>query len=526
MARGSRGTPPGPSAPGPAHPAEERGAMTHRQVLVVIVGLMLVVLLAALDQTIVATALPRIVSELGGLRQYSWVVTAYLLASTATTPLYGKVSDLYGRKRIFQAAIVIFLFGSVLCGVSQGIWQLAGFRAVQGVGGGGLMALSMAVIGDVVPARQRGRYQGYFGAVFAMSSVVGPLIGGFLTDQVTWRWIFYVNIPLGVLAFAVLAAALHVPPVRYGHRIDYVGAALVVSGVIAIMLVAEWGGRTYPWTSTEVIGTVCGGLALLGVFLWWERRAVEPILPLRLFRDRVFTVATTLGLLSGVALFGVVIFLPQYLQVVKGASATKSGLLVLPLTMGIVVTSVASGRLITRTGRYRIYPILGTLVLTLGFSLLSRVGVGTSLRELSAWMLITGLGIGLFLQVVVLAVQNAVDVADLGTATSAIAFFRTLGGSVGTALFGAVLSGELHGNLVRLLPPSQSRGVDVTQVAGNVGAIRALPEPVRGLVLEAFARSFHVVYLVAIPFGVAAFVLALLLPERPLRDHPLPGARH
>jgi EmrB/QacA subfamily drug resistance transporter len=494
----------------------EPSPLDRRQLHVVIGGLMLGMLLAALDQTIVATALPTIVGDLGGLNHLSWVVTAYLLTSTAVTPLWGKLSDLYGRRGTFQAAIVIFLAGSMLSGLSQSMVELIAFRAVQGLGGGGLMALAMAIVGDLVPPRERGRYQGWFGAVFALASVGGPLLGGFFTDQLSWRWIFYVNLPFGVAALIVTSVVLRLPFRRLEHRIDYTGSLLLVAAVTCVVLATTWGGTTYPWGSVQIIGLAAAGAALLGLFLAWEARVSEPILPLRLFRNPIFTVAVAITLLIGLALFGAVVYLPEYLQVVQGASAIRSGLELMPLTLGIVIASAGSGQVISRIGRYKAFPILGAALLTVGFWLLTHIQVGTSTAVLSVWMVVVGLGIGCIMQVAVLAVQNAVDYRDLGTATSATVFFRILGGTFGTALFGAVLLNRLQHNLAALLPASHAH-LDLGALQGAPQRLRALPGPVVHPLLEAFARSYQVVYHWAILFAIATLLLALLLREAPLR---------
>jgi EmrB/QacA subfamily drug resistance transporter len=495
------------------------GQLSQRELRVVFGGLMLGMLLAALDQTIVATALPTIVGDLGGLNHLSWVVTAYLLTSTAVTPLWGKLSDLYGRRGTFQAAIAIFLAGSMLSGLAQNMGELIGFRALQGLGGGGLIALAMAIVGDLVSPRERGRYQGYFGAVFALASVSGPLLGGWFTDQLSWRWIFYVNLPLGIAALAVTTVVLRIPFHRRRRRIDYLGSALLVSAVTCVVAATTWGGTTFPWGSVQIIGLAVAAAALLALFVAWEARASEPILPLHLFRNPIFTVASAISLLLGVALFGAVVYLPEYLQVVQGASAISSGLQLIPLSMGIVVASAGSGQVVSRTGRYKVFPVVGGALLTVGFWLLTHIQVTTSTAVLSAWMLVVGLGIGCIMQVAVLAVQNAVAHHDLGTATSATVFFRTLGGSLGTALFGAVLLNRLQHNLAVLLPPG-TKGqthVDLGSLQGAPQQLRALPGPVMHALLEAFARSYQVVYRWAIPFAVATLLLALLLRETPLR---------
>lgn len=491
--------------------------MTHRQILVVMSGLMLGMFLAALDQTIVATALPTIVGELGGLENLSWVVTAYLLASTVTAPLYGKISDLYGRKIVFQVAIGLFLIGSALSGIAQNMPQLIGFRGIQGLGAGGLFVMALTIVGDVVSPRERGRYQGYFGAVFAVSSIAGPLLGGWLVDNVDWRWVFYINLPIGLIALFVTASVLNLPFHRQEHRIDYPGAALLVGGVSALLLVTVWGGRQYEWGSPLIVGLTIAGLSLVGVFLWWERRIEEPILPLRLFRNRTFSLTSAAGFIVGLAMFGGIIFLPLFLQIVVGASATNSGLLLLPMMMGIIVASVGGGRLITRTGRYKIFPVVGSVLAALALFLLSTMGVGTTLLSASIYMLILGTGLGLMFQVLVLAVQNSVAMRDLGVATSANTFFRSLGGSFGTALFGAIFTGQLAANLARLVPGSELGGSG--DLTSSPQVILQLPPGIKANVIQAFADSTSTVFLAAVPFALLAFLLVLMMPELPLREH-------
>src|SRR5271167_2664751 len=438
------------AAANPSIASEAKGGQVSLRL--VFGGLLLVMFLAALDQTIVATALPTIVGDLGGLDHISWVVTAYLLAQTVVTPLYGKLGDMYGRKVVLQGALVIFLAGSALCGLSQNLDELIAFRALQGLGGGGLMVSAQAAIGDVVPPRERGRYTGLFGAVFGLASVAGPLLGGFLTSDFSWRWIFYVNLPLGIVAFFVLAATLPAVTERVHHVVDYLGTLLLGGGLTAIVLAASLGGNSYAWGSPEIVGLGVAGVLLLVAFALVERRAAEPVLPPKLLVNRVFVVTGAVGFVVGFALFGAVTYLPLFLQVVKGASPTGSGLQLLPLMGGLLITSIVSGQIITRTGRYKPFPIAGTAVMTLGLYLLSTMDPSSSRVSISLFMFVLGLGLGMVMQVLILAVQNAVDYADLGVATSGATLFRSIGGSLGTAVLGAVFASRLTSELRRALP--------------------------------------------------------------------------
>jgi EmrB/QacA subfamily drug resistance transporter len=483
----------------------------------VFAGLLLVMFLAALDQTIVATALPTIVGDLGGLNHISWVVTAYLLAQTVVTPLYGKLGDLYGRKIVLQSALVVFLIGSALCGLSKSLDELIAFRALQGLGGGGLMVSAQATIGDVVPPRERGRYTGLFGAVFGLASVAGPLLGGFLTSDLSWRWIFYVNLPLGVVALFVLAATLPAASERVHHAIDYLGIVLLGAGLSAIVLGASLGGTSYAWGSATIVGLGIGGVLALAAFIVCERHAREPVLPPHLLSNRVFAVTSAVGFVVGFALFGAVTYLPLFLQVVKGASPTGSGLQLVPLMGGLLVTSIASGQVITRTGHYKAFPIAGTAVMTLGLYLLSTMSSSSGVGTIFVYMFVLGLGLGMVMQVLVLAVQNAVDYADLGVATSGATLFRSIGGSLGTATLGAIFANRLSDELKSLLPAgiaakaSSGGEVDPKQIA-------RLPKPLHADYLHAFTNSLSSVFVTAAGFAVAGFVLTWFIRELKLRE--------
>ncbi len=489
---------------------------THSEIMVIMVALMLVMLLAALDQTIVSTALPRIASELNGLNKLSWVVTAYLITSAVVTPLYGKISDQLGRKKIFQAAIIIFLIGSALCGLAQNMDQLIFFRALQGIGAGGVMPLVLSVVGDIIPPRQRGRYQGYFGGVWALASIAGPLLGGLFTDHLSWRWIFYINIPLGIVALSAVAARLHLPVHKILHRIDFLGAFLLGASVVCLLLVTVLGGVTYPWRSTPIFQLAGAGVLLAALFAFWETRAAEPIMPPRLLRSDIFRVASLLSLLSGGVMFGVMVFIPEYQQIVRGHSATESGLLMLPLVGGMLVSMITSGRLISKLGRYRAFPIAGTAVTALGIWLFSRITLTTSEPVLAAWMVVLGLGIGMYMQVMTLAVQNSVAREDMGTATSVVTFARSMGASFGTAIFGAILTARLTHHLASLLP-ARGAHMNLSGLQQNTAGLRNLPPAIVHDVLQAFALAFRDVFLWAVPFAVLTFCVSLLLRETPLR---------
>jgi EmrB/QacA subfamily drug resistance transporter len=498
---------------GTASPTSEPTPLTRRQILIVFSGLLLAMLLAALDSTIVATALPTIVGEFGSLERLAWVVTAYLLAQTIVTPLYGKLGDLFGRKVVLQSGIVIFLLGSVLCGVSQSMGQLILFRFIQGLGGGGLMVTTQAVVGDIVPARDRGRYQGIFGAVFGISSIAGPLLGGYFTTELSWRWIFYINLPLGLLAMTVIAATLPRRTERVSHAIDFMGTALLALALSSIVLFSDLGGVTFPWTSPPMIALAIGSVIMLIAFVAVERRAAEPVLPLSLFANRTFTLTAMIGLIVGFALFGSVTYIPLFLQVVNGATPTGSGLQLLPMMGGMLITSIASGQLISRWGRYRIFPIAGTAVTAFGLFLLSRMNADTTVAQASVYMLVLGLGFGSVMQVLVIAVQNAVDYRQLGVATSGATLFRLMGGSLGTAVFGAIFASRLAAQLS--LTPSAV----LPEGTGISPQVLADMEPgVRAVYIEAFTSSLSVVFFTAMVIALIAFVLTWLVPELPLRE--------
>jgi EmrB/QacA subfamily drug resistance transporter len=483
---------------------EER--LAHRRVLLIFSGLMLGMLLAALDATIVATALPTIVGDLGGLDRLSWVVTSYLLAQTVVTPLYGKFGDLFGRKTLFQIAISIFLVGSVMCGMAASIGQLILFRAVQGLGAGGLIVLAQAIIADVVSPRERGRYQGYFGAVFGMATVIGPLLGGFFTDNLSWRWVFYVNVPVGIIALLVTSATLPANSRRRHVTIDWAGTALLSAAITALVLLTTWGGSEYDWLSPPILGLGAGVLVLVAGLIYVERRAAEPALPLRLFRLRTVCLSCALSFVVGIAMFGATTYLPTFLQVANGASASNSGLLLVPLMIGLIAASMLVGQVVSRTGRYRVFPIVGMAVVTLGMFLLSTLGVDSSRLESAGYMVVVGIGIGLTMQILVVSSQNEAPLEDLGVATSTINFFRSVGGSVGVAVFGSLVSARLS----HLLGNASALGMTPEQM-------RKLPAAEQAQLASAFADAIPGVFLVAVPVLFAGFALSWFLRETALR---------
>jgi EmrB/QacA subfamily drug resistance transporter len=491
--------------------------LSHREILIVLGALMAGMLLAALDQTVLSTALPTIVGELSGLERLSWVVTAYLLTSTVSVPLYGKLSDLYGRKRLFQMAIGIFVVGSLLSGVAQSMTMLIIFRGIQGLGAGGIQSLAQAIIADIVSPRERGRYVGYMTGTWALSSIAGPLLGGLFVDHLTWRWLFFINVPIGIAALLVAIRVLKLPAVHIQRKIDYTGAALLVGASTCLLLALTWGGTQYPWGSPTIIGLFAAAIAGLALFVYVELRAEEPMLPLRLFKDRIYIVCNVIGLIGGMSMFGALAFMPLYLQVVRGVSATSSGLRTLPMILSLLVTVIVTGQRISKTGKYRIYPIVGCFMLTVGLGIMSQLEVDSSWFMIWGALAILGVGIGLLMQVITLAVQNSVETRDMGTATASVNFFRSMGGAMGVAMFGAILSNRLTGYLEQYTPAGVETGFKGGHLNVSPAQLRALPDAVHRGVEQAFSMAVTDVFLAAAPIAFIAFIVSFFLKEVPLR---------
>ncbi|MCC9177486.1 MFS transporter [Arthrobacter sp. zg-Y750] len=510
-----------PPRPLPAVPrhrgqAVQKEGESGRNLGLVLTGLLLSVLLAALDQTIVATALPTIVGDLNGLEHLSWVVTAYILAATIGLPIYGKLGDLFGRKSIFIFAIAVFLAGSVLSGLSQNMGQLIAFRALQGIGGGGLMIGAQAILGDLVSPRERGKYMGLIGAAFGLASVGGPLLGGWITDAWSWRWVFYINLPIGALALAVVIASLHLPkPEGRRPKLDYAGAGLLALASAALIMLTTWAGTTYAWSSPQILALAAVTLAAAGAFIPVERRAPEPILPLGLFRNRNFLLPVLVGISVGIAMFSTISYLPTFLQMVNRATATQSGLMMLPMMGGLLLTSIGTGQLISRTGRYKVYPVAGCAVIIAGLVLLSRISDTTPYGFTALGMLVMGMGIGMLMQNLVLIVQNSVPGRDMGAAISGANYFRQIGASFGIALFGSIFIHRL-GNEMAAAPPGAgaAAGGDINSLSPAM--LRSLPAPAQDFIAAAFGHALPPIFLLSVPIVAAALVLCLFIKEIPL----------
>ena len=507
-------------------------SLTHKEIMFVLSGLMVGMLLAALDQTIVSTALKRIVEDFNGLEHYTWVVTAYLLTSTASTPLYGKISDLYGRRPVFQFAIITFLIGSFAAGAATSMTQLIAFRAIQGLGAGGLMSLTFVIIGDIISPRERGKYQGYFGGVWGLSSVAGPLLGGYFSDHAQilgvtgWRWIFYINLPFGIAALIITSISLHIPKVKREHSIDYLGALLLVGGVSSLLLGISVYGPQDGWKTSKTLIAIAAALALIILFIFQESRAKEPILPLNLFKNHTFSVTSFMAFIIGAGMFGAIVMLPLYLQVVKGDSATSAGLKLIPFMIGIVSMSITSGKLISKHGHYKRYPIIGLALMTVGLAMLTTLTETTPFWKLSIYAVLIGAGLGFSMQTIVIALQNSVEFRDLGVATSANTFFRSIGATMGVALFGTVYASRLAHNLpleiekLKASNPAALAGATPEKFAAlkeNTAVLKTFTPELQAGVVHAFVNSFHVVFLSAVPITVIGFLVAFMLRETPLR---------
>ena len=507
-------------------------SLTHKEIMFVLSGLMVGLLLAALDQTIVSTALKSIVEDFDGLAHYTWVVTAYLLTSTASTPLYGKISDLYGRRPVFQFAIITFLIGSFAAGASTSMEQLIAFRAVQGLGAGGLMSLTFVIIGDIISPRERGKYQGYFGGVWGLSSVAGPLLGGYFSDHAQilgvsgWRWIFYINLPFGIAALILTSIFLHIPKVKREHSIDYLGALLLVSGVSSLLLGLSVYGPQDGWQNSKTLLTIAAAIVLMLLFIFQESRAKEPISPPPLFKNHTFSVTSVMAFIIGAGMFGAIIMLPLYFQIVKGDSATSAGLKLIPFMIGIVTFSIVSGKLITKHGHYKRFPIMGLSLMTVGLFMLSTLTQTTPFWQLAIYAVLIGAGLGLSMQTIVIALQNSVEFRDLGVATSANTFFRSIGATMGVALFGTVYASRLAHNLpieiekLRASNPVALVGATPEKfeaLKDNTAVLQTFTPELQAGIINAFVNSFHVVFLTSVPITIIGFFIAFMLRETPLR---------
>jgi EmrB/QacA subfamily drug resistance transporter len=514
----AQGGPPEGAPPGGDGPEQAPG-QARREVLIVLPGLLLALIIAMLDQLVVSTALPRIVGDLGGLNHLSWVVTAYVLASTVTTPLYGKLGDLYGRKRLLMTAIIIFLIGSALSGLSQSMDQLIAFRAIQGLGAGGLMVGAIATIGDLVSPRERGQYMGYMMGAMTLAMIAGPLAGGYITDALSWQWIFYINIPIGGAALVYLARTMHLPPKRVEHRVDYLGVGVLAVAATAIVLLTTWGGNQYGWGSPRILGLGAIAIAAVAGFIAVEARAAEPVIPLHVFRNRNFSLASAMSFLLGLAMFGAMTFLPLYQQTVQHASATGSGLLLIPLMLGSTVTTLVAGQVTTRTGRYKLLPVIGGAVMTAGLVLLAHLGPDTSKLTAGAWFVVLGAGMGFLMQITGLIVQNSVSPRDMGVASSSRMFFQQIGGSIGVSLFGVIFTRRLAESMAALMP-----GVHLGAGGGQLdpATVNTLPAAVRSAAFISISHAIDSVFVWAAPAAAAVFVLALLIKEVPLRGRADP----
>lgn len=487
-----------------------------RSVRVVLLALMIAMLLAMLDNMIVGTAMPTIVGELGGLQHLSWVVTSYTLATAASTPLWGKLGDMYGRKGAFLTSIAIFLIGSALSGMAQNMGELIGFRAVQGLGAGGLMVGVMAVIGDLIPPRERGKYQGMMAAVMALAMIGGPLVGGTITDHWGWRWAFYINLPLGIVALLAVSAVLHLPKKRSQARIDYLGAGLLTVGITSIVLVTTWGGTEYAWTSARIMELIGIGVAALVGFVFWQTRAAEPIVPLHIFRSLNFSLMSVIGFITGFVMFGAVLFLPLYQQSVQGASATNSGLLLLPMLGAMLVLSMIAGRVTTNSGRYKVFPLVGTALMIVGLFLLAQMDTGTSRLTSGVYMAVLGAGMGCLMQITMLVAQNSVEMKDMGVASSTTTLARTLGSSFGVAVMGALFNDRVQHVMSQR---AGALGSKITEQSAQLDAksLQKLPTAVREAYQHAVSAGTHSAFLLGAVVAVAALVAAVFVKEVPLR---------